>query len=92
MNRTRTDRSVPDGWRGRMVRRFVALVAGTPLLLLLPACPFLQDLFPPPDGSGAPVSTVAVELVADGFTSPVGLVAPPDSSGRLVIVDQVGGV
>jgi glucose/arabinose dehydrogenase len=92
MNRTRTDRSVPDGWRGRMVRRLVALVAGTPLLLLLPACPFLQDLFPPPDGSGAPVSTVGVALVAGGFTSPVGLVAPPDSSGRLFVVDQIGVV
>jgi glucose/arabinose dehydrogenase len=34
--------------------------------------------------------TVAVEVVADGLTSPVALVAPPDGSGRLFIVDQIG--
>ncbi|MGH7475122.1 MAG: PQQ-dependent sugar dehydrogenase [Longimicrobiales bacterium] len=33
---------------------------------------------------------VALELVAEGLTSPVTSVAPPDGSGRLFIVDQVG--
>jgi glucose/arabinose dehydrogenase len=33
---------------------------------------------------------VGVRLVADGFTSPVALVSPPDGSGRLFIVDQIG--
>ena len=33
---------------------------------------------------------VGLRLVADGFTSPVALVAAPDGSGRRFIVDQVG--
>lgn len=33
---------------------------------------------------------VGLELVAEGFTSPVGLVSAPDDSGRLFVVDQVG--
>ncbi len=37
----------------------------------------------PPEGIG-------LELVAEGLTSPVTLVEPPDDSGRLFIVDQVG--
>jgi glucose/arabinose dehydrogenase len=34
--------------------------------------------------------TIGVELVADGLTAPVALVAPPDGSGRLFIIDQIG--
>jgi glucose/arabinose dehydrogenase len=34
--------------------------------------------------------TVGVQLVAEGLTSPVYLVEPPDGSGRLFVVDQVG--
>ncbi|MCI0393366.1 MAG: PQQ-dependent sugar dehydrogenase [Chloroflexi bacterium] len=33
---------------------------------------------------------VGLELVAEGFTSPVALVSPPDDSGRLFVVDQIG--
>ena len=33
---------------------------------------------------------IGVALVADGLTSPVALVSPPDGSGRLFVVDQVG--
>ena len=33
---------------------------------------------------------VALELIAEGFTSPVALVAPQDESDRLFVVDQVG--
>jgi hypothetical protein len=32
---------------------------------------------------------VGLELIADGLTSPVTLVAPPDGSGRLFVVDQI---
>ncbi len=35
-------------------------------------------------------STVALQLVADGFVSPLGMAVPPDGSGRKFIVDQVG--
>jgi len=34
--------------------------------------------------------TVGVRLVAQGLTAPIYLVSPPDGSGRLFIVDQVG--
>jgi glucose/arabinose dehydrogenase len=33
---------------------------------------------------------ISLELVAEGLTSPVTLVEPPDNSGRLFIVDQIG--
>jgi glucose/arabinose dehydrogenase len=33
---------------------------------------------------------VALQLVAQGLTSPVSLVEPPDGSGRLFVVDQAG--
>lgn len=33
---------------------------------------------------------VSLELIADGFTSPVALITPRDESDRLFIVDQVG--
>lgn len=43
------------------------------------------------DGRTVPVGgTVGLELVAGGLTSPVQLVAPPDESGRLFVVDQTG--
>lgn len=34
--------------------------------------------------------TVGLELVAEGFTSPLALMPAPDDSGRLFIIDQVG--
>lgn len=42
--------------------------------------------------AAAPVNTVALERVADGLTSPVGLVEPGDGSGRLFVVDQAGPI
>jgi glucose/arabinose dehydrogenase len=48
-------------------------------------------------GGAAPVQAqdadspvVGLRLVADGLTSPVTLVSPPDGSGRLFVVDQIG--
>ena len=41
-------------------------------------------------GGGDDLKSIGLHLVADGFTSPVQLVAPPDGSGRLFVVDQVG--
>lgn len=35
---------------------------------------------------------VELRVVADGFTSPVGLVPVPDGSGRLFVLDQIGVV
>ncbi len=51
---------------------------------LLSGCPSLPT---PPQGA-----EVALQLVADGFVSPVGFVAANDGSGRLFILDQVGTV
>ena len=41
----------------------------------------------PPDST-----KVDLQLVADGFTSPIGIVASPDNTGRLFVIDQVGKI
>jgi glucose/arabinose dehydrogenase len=46
------------------------------------------DLLPP--APLPPGTTVALQPVAENLTSPVKLVAPPDGSGRLFVVDQIG--
>jgi len=38
------------------------------------------------------LATIGLERVADGFTLPTGLVAPPDDSGRLFVLDLVGRI
>ena len=73
-------------------RTLVALPPPLPLLVLL-ALTLLPAALPTPALAQSPMGdpiTVGVRLVADGFTSPVHLVAPPDGSGRLFVVDQVG--
>ncbi len=37
-------------------------------------------------------ATVTIRLVADGFAHPLRTVSPPDGSGRLFVVDQIGKV
>jgi glucose/arabinose dehydrogenase len=37
-------------------------------------------------------SGVDLETVADGFVSPIGVVAVPDNTGRLFVIDQVGKI
>ena len=41
----------------------------------------------PPDST-----KVDMQLVADGFVSPIGVVASPDNTGRLFVIDQVGKI
>jgi len=48
------------------------------------------DLVPAPPLPGGTVITL--QPVAEGLTSPVKLVAPPDGSGRLFVVDQIGKI
>ena len=40
----------------------------------------------------SPFDKVDLELVADGFVSPLGVVAVPDDSDRLFIIDQAGKI
>lgn len=43
-------------------------------------------------GPGDPVDSVRLEVLADGFVSPVALLDPADGSGRLFVVDQIGRI
>lgn len=74
---------------GRRSRRLATVL--TAVLALLPStgCPGLKNLlFPPPS---APKPTViGLELVAERLTSPLGMAVPPDGSGRLFVLDQIG--
>ena len=53
-------------------------------LLLLPGCE--------KNDHHNPFDKVDLELVADGFVSPVGVVAAPDNSDRLFVIDQTGKI
>lgn len=44
----------------------------------------------PPGNTPAAEGEVHVELVSEGFWSPVALATPPDESNRLFVVDQIG--
>ena len=74
----------PNAWK-----LAAALVAAT-------ACrDSVQPTAPPADQVAADqkqasASSVALQLVADGFTQPVALVHSNDGSGRLFVVDQIG--
>lgn len=45
-----------------------------------------------PPADSQPAMTVALEAVAQGFTSPLALASPSDGTGRLFVVDQVGKI
>jgi glucose/arabinose dehydrogenase len=62
-------------------RALLAALAGAALLLTLGATALAQNGF----------ADLELELVADGFTSPVALVTAP-GDGRLFVVDQIGVV
>ena len=47
-------------------------------------------LDPRPTPTPGPPADVALRVVADGLTAPVGLVAAPDGSGRSFVLDQTG--
>ena len=63
--------------------------------LFTPGCkktestPSLQEEIataPPPNLKQA----IDLQLVEDGFVSPIGVVPIPDNSGRLIVIDQIG--
>jgi hypothetical protein len=53
-------------------------------LFLLHACHKNDD-----PGNNNPKNT-DLQVVAEGFTSPIGVVAAPDNSNRLFVIDQAG--
>jgi glucose/arabinose dehydrogenase len=55
------------------------------------ATPFVRPTAPP---EGPPIDPAAVDLraIADGLVAPVGVVTPPDGSGRLFVLDQPGQI
>ncbi len=63
--------------------------AATALAIVL-GCAQLRNLLPA--ATFPHFGTVAVELIATGFTTPLGLAVPRDGTGRKFIVDQVGRV
>ncbi|MEX2619419.1 MAG: PQQ-dependent sugar dehydrogenase [Egibacteraceae bacterium] len=69
------------GWLGATAALTVAV-----LLLAMPGGG-AQEVTPIPVGP-----TVGLELVAAGLSAPVQVLSPPDGSGRLFIVDQVGRI
>src|SRR4051812_18009016 len=58
-------------------------------LLCLPAL-FMAGCPIAPPGGNANKENVALSVIAEGLTSPVGLVPVPDGSGRLFVLDQIG--
>lgn len=56
--------------------------------LMLPCLTGCPEMPPPPPP--LPETRVGLALVADGFTSPVGLSVPDDGTGRLFVIDQIG--
>jgi glucose/arabinose dehydrogenase len=58
-------------------------------MLLLGSLLLLHGCKPDP---GLPTKGVDIQLIADNFTSPIGVVAAPDISKRLFVIDQVGKI
>jgi len=64
----------------------IACCVAVAALAMLP-CGCIPGVQPPPVDTA-----IELELVAEGFVSPVGMEVPPDGSGRIFILDQVGQV
>jgi glucose/arabinose dehydrogenase len=62
----------------KVFRIFTSFIVGS--LFILGGCNIRKNIPP----------KVGLELVGEGFTSPVALVTPPDGSDRFFIVDQIG--
>jgi glucose/arabinose dehydrogenase len=70
---------------GKTLFCIIVLSVLIPALLLLPGC-HKNDHHNPIN------EKVDLELVADGFASPLGVVAAPDDSDRLFVIDQAGKI
>src|SRR5688572_3866436 len=67
--------------------RFLLFV--TSILLCLGATVFLAGC---DDDDDLADTRLDLQLFADGFVSPIGLVASPDNTNRLFVIDQVGKI
>lgn len=76
--------------RFRMIGMWISVIAAS--FLLFQGCRKLVDIFDPDSGGNAKPKAVDIMLVADNFTSPIGVVAAPDNSKRLFVIDQVGRI
>src|SRR3954465_5821776 len=66
---------------------------GKPVFILATAILFLfTDCHHNDDNNGIQSGKVDIKMIADGLVSPIGVVAPPDNSGRLFIIDQAGKI
>ena len=61
-------------------------VAATPAATASP----VPSATPTPSAEPSITADAAVETVVDGLVAPVGLVAPPDDTGRLFVLEQTG--
>src|SRR5687768_3420224 len=71
----------------------IALICLVSMGLLIPGCKKTDSMTKPPDentGIAQKLKEIDLEMVADNFVSPIGLVPIPDNSGRLVVIDQIG--
>jgi len=66
---------------------FIALFAITIGILLLDSCKDDDNT----DNNGSGTATVDLQTVAEGYTSPLGVVSPPGDN-RLFVIDQVGKI
>ncbi len=74
----------------RTRRRMLSVLV---LIPLATGCTLLEAILGLLGGGGPPPTTqVGLELIADGLVAPVGLVAPPDGSNRLFVIDQIGKI
>src|SRR6188474_2149888 len=82
----------------RGVDRILILTCGMMVListaLFIPGCKKMEHTPPLQEEATAAVpklkQAVDLQLVEDGFASPIGVVPIPDNSGRMVVIDQVG--
>jgi len=71
-------------------RRFYFFVIIIPSLIILAL--LLTRCKKDDKGDTVANTSVDVKQVADGFVSPIGLVASPDNTGRLFVIDQAGRI